>query len=199
MIILFVLYACVPQQDDLATLAKFTTGTFSTAEQARADTNFADISLHQARIWSERTDGYWFYVEQAEAENAGKPYRQRVYHLEQTSDSTFTNTVYTMANPQKYIGAWKQSAAFSEMTPDALKEREGCAVILQKYGEETFVGSTESLRCDSNLRGAAYATSIVLITPNQIYSWDRGFDLNGQQVWGAQAGGYIFKKQPAQN
>jgi hypothetical protein len=27
-----------------------------------------------------------------------------------------------------------------------------------------------------------------------ILSWDRGFDANGNQVWGAEKGGYIFKK-----
>jgi hypothetical protein len=44
------------------------------------------------------------------------------------------------------------------------------------------------------LRGASYATSEVVITDEQLLSWDRGWDANGKQVWGAETGGYIFVK-----
>jgi CpeT protein len=27
-----------------------------------------------------------------------------------------------------------------------------------------------------------------------LLSWDRGWDVNGKQVWGAEKGGYIFVK-----
>ena len=59
-----------------------------------------------------------------------------------------------------------------------------------------FEGSTNGKQCPSNLRGAAYATSVVTIRPDGMLSWDRGFDDKGQQVWGATKAGYQFKKQP---
>jgi len=34
----------------------------------------------------------------------------------------------------------------------------------------------------------------VVITETQMVSWDRGFDAGGKQVWGAEKGGYVFKK-----
>jgi CpeT protein len=194
-ILIFILmWGCAPQQSELGTLVDYMTGTFSTSEQAQSDTNYYDITLHQVHIWKDRTDGYWLYVEQASSDRVEQPYRQRVYHLAQISDSTYQSTVYALQNPEKYIGDWSKENPLADMGPESLSERDGCAVILQKYGADTFVGSTESLRCDSNLRGAAYATSIVLITPTQMYSWDRGFDINGNQVWGSRDGGYIFKK-----
>jgi len=188
--------SCVPATDDLDTLADYMTGSFSSAEQAKSDTNFSDIRLQQARIWPNRTDGYWFYVEQAAAENLDRPYRQRVYHLFQKSDSLLQSTVYTLPNPSDFVGAWENPTVLAELTPEDLTEREGCAIILKKYGNEAFVGSTESLRCDSKIGGASFATSIVLINATEIYSWDRGFDMEGNQVWGARTGGYIFKKTP---
>jgi len=194
LLVLVVLWACTPQYNDIETLVGYMTGTFSTSEQAQSDTNYYDITLHQVRIWQDRTDGYWLYVEQAASDRMEEPYRQRVYHLAQVSDSTYQSTVYALQNPEKYIGDWEKDNPLADLDPESLTERDGCAVILQKYGSDTFVGSTESLRCDSNLRGAAYATSIVLIAPTQMYSWDRGFDIDGNQVWGARDGGYIFKK-----
>ena len=59
------------------------------------------------------------------------------------------------------------------------------------------MGGTRGEGCASNLRGAAYATSEVVIMPGRIESWDRGFDAEGHQVWGAEKGAYVFvRKSP---
>ncbi len=188
------LVACSRESNDMEMLAEYMTGSFSSAAQAKSDTNFFDIRLEMTHIWKDRPDGYWLYVEQAAASSLDKPYRQRVYQLTQVSDSLMQSTVYTFDDPLKYAGAWKDESKLSGLKPDMLKERTGCAILLKSYAPGVFVGSTESLSCDSDLRGAAYATSIVLINKDQIYSWDRGFDISGNQVWGAQTGGYVFKK-----
>ena len=71
---------------DLETLVKYMQGGFTSAAQASVDTNYYDISLHMARIWTARTDGYWLYVEQAVTKMLDKPYRQRVYHVVHQAD-----------------------------------------------------------------------------------------------------------------
>jgi hypothetical protein len=48
--------------------------------------------------------------------------------------------------------------------------------------------------CKSSLHGVVYATSQVRITEAELYSWDRGFDAEGNQVWGAEGGSYVFRK-----
>jgi hypothetical protein len=57
-----------------------------------------------------------------------------------------------------------------------------------------FAGSTHGSACSSNLRGAAYTTSEVRVTPSRMISWDRGFNDEGMQVWGATGGPYVFDK-----
>ena len=192
--ILIFLIACEQKQDDLLTLRDYLSGSFSSKDQAAGDSAFLDIRLEMVPIWKDRTDGYWLYVEQAAAENLAKPYRQRVYQLTRQDDSTFVSVVYTLPDPQRFAGAWKESSPLETLTPDSLVERAGCAILLTKYGSNMFVGSTAGLGCDSDLRGATYATSIVIVSPDQLYSWDRGYDINGNQVWGAAKGGYVFKK-----
>ena len=202
-ILLFVLiialfFSCTPREDSLTKLVAAMSGSFSSQQQAKSDTAYHDVRLHMIPIWMDRTDGRWLYVEQAAAENMDKPYRQRIYNLTQISDSTFRSMVFALPDPLQYAGAWEMPDLLNGLEPGSLKEREGCDVILKQQGEEIYVGSTESLRCGSSLRGAAYATSIVLIMKNQIYSWDRGFDIEGKQVWGATEGGYIFKRIQSQ-
>lgn len=81
------------------------------------------------------------------------------------------------------------------MTPDSLTLKEGCEVVLFQADEGYFEGSTVDRNCSSDLRGASYATSEVMIDKDKMISWDRGFDENGNQVWGATDGGHIFKKK----
>ncbi|MEM7186827.1 MAG: chromophore lyase CpcT/CpeT, partial [Bacteroidota bacterium] len=93
-----------------------------------------------------------------------------------------------------WIGKWRTPEAFDSISPNDLELREGCAVILQRVGDQHFAGQTNSDRCKSTLRGASYATSKVTILSDRIESWDQGFDSEGVQVWGAEQGGYVFDR-----
>ena len=98
-------------------------GSFSSQEQAAADPDFSDIRLHMVRIWPERDDGYWLYVEQAAASSLDRPYRQRVYRLTRVDESTFESAVFELDDPLQYAGEWKKSYALDGLTPKALKRR----------------------------------------------------------------------------
>lgn len=179
----------------LRELRSFMTGSFSSAEQAASDSAFFDISLHMYPIWKGVQEGHWLYVEQAVAAAPDRPYRQRIYKLEADGQGKFKSIVYTLKQPEQFIGAWKDPKRFESITPQDLELREGCTVLLQQTPEGDFAGATQGAGCESNLRGAAYATSEVQIRDGYIVSWDRGYNAAGKQVWGAEKGGYIFKRQ----
>jgi hypothetical protein len=178
----------------LAQLADWMTGSFSSADQATEDSAFFDIRLEMSRIWPERTDGYWLYIEQAAASSLERPYRQRIYHLIEADSTTFASAVFEMTDPERFTGRYAAPETFAILTPDSLIERTGCVIFLHPETDTSVVGSTRGEECLSSLRGAAYATSEVRITPNALMSWDRGYDSTGTQVWGAEKGGYIFTK-----
>lgn len=180
--------------DDMVRLVTWMTGSFSSEEQAKSDTNFLDIRLHVVNIWPEFSSGFWLYVEQAIAAKQDKPYRQRVYFVRQLSDELFESKVFTINEPLRFAGEWRKPDPLRSLTADSLIARDGCSIILRKHGLESFIGSTISKECPSELRGASYAVSDVAITSTQMVSWDRGYDTQGRQVWGATTGGYIFRK-----
>jgi len=76
-------------------------------------------------------------------------------------------------------------------------ERSGCALMLT-FENGVFTGSTNGKDCTSQFRGASYATSEVVIKADALTSWDRGFDADDNQVWGAETGPYIFKRIKAE-
>lgn len=189
--------AATPAAPDLALLAAWMTGSFSSTEQAAADPdNFRDVRLHMTPIWQARRDGPWLYVEQAMASTPDRPYRQRVYRLSRgTEKNTFTSAVYELpGDPLVFAGAWRTPTMLDAVMPENLSPREGCTITL-RFKDDAFRGSTAGAGCVSTLRGAAYATSEVVITSTMIVSWDRGFDAEGNQKWGAEKGGYVFLKE----
>ena len=182
-------------QRDVESLVDYMTGSFSSEEQSKIDTNYFNIELEMVQIWKDRTDGPWLYIEQAVADSKDKPYRQRVYQIKQRTDGTIETLVYTIPDPLRFSGDYKKEFPLLRLTADSLITREGCEVILYRADDGYFQGGTIEKNCTSDMRSASYATSEVMIDKDKMISWDRGFDENGNQVWGATEGGYIFKKK----
>jgi len=197
LILLLLIIVAIPSfpQNYRDRLVDYMTGSFSSEEQAEKDTNYFNIELEMVPIWKDRQDGPWIYVEQAVADHKDKPYRQRVYQLRNRTDGKIESVVYTIPDPLRFAGDYKKDFPLLRITPDSLTCKEGCEVVLYMTDNGYFDGGTIDKNCKSDLRGASYATSQVLIYKDKLISWDRGFDENGKQVWGATEGGYIFKKK----
>ena len=180
---------------EMEELADMMTGTFSSAEQAANDSLYYDINLVMHPIWENDENYKWLYVEQAVTASLEKPYRQRVYRLQKIDKNVIESRVFTLKNPEDYIHAWDNPALFESINSNSLVLREGCSVFLSGSSDGCYSGSTNEKDCGSTLRGASYATSIVEICPEQIVSWDQGWDSEDNQVWGAEKAGYIFKRK----
>ena len=168
-------------------------GKYNSAEQAKKDTDYFNISLVMQPIWADRTDGKWLYVEQAMATKLEKPYRQRVYQVEDVGNGVFTSKIYTLKNEKDFINAQDDAKKMASMTFDKIELKDGCTVTLhEKNG--VYTGGTDLDKCPSALRGAKYATTKINLKAGEMVSWDQGFNASGKQVWGATKAGYIFKK-----
>ncbi|HZW07925.1 MAG TPA: chromophore lyase CpcT/CpeT [Phycisphaerales bacterium] len=181
--------------DRLATLVEWMSGAFDSGDQSRGDPAYDHVQLRTAPIWTDRTDGKWLYSEHTMAVQPDRPYRQRIYRVTALGGGRFKSEVHELpGDPLAFAGAWKSPESIASLTPDRLRPSEGCALTLTDGGS-AFVGGTHERDCATSLRGAAYATCEVVITAEQIVSWDRLFDAAGNQVWGAAKGGYIFRKR----
>ena len=180
--------------DQSELLLSYMAGSYNSAEQEANDSSYYNISLHMYPIWEGIYEGvHYLYVEQAMNSMQDKPYRQRVYQVAYLGNGFYESAVFTLPEQEAYVGKYNSPDAFKQISPKDLVIRDGCAVILEHKGN-MFRGSTIEDRCKSSLRGATYATSKVKIYPDRVESWDQGFDKDGNQVWGAVKGGYVFKK-----
>jgi hypothetical protein len=179
---------------ELDTLIWWMTGSFSSEAQAQEDGDFLHIVLHMARIWADRSDGVWLYVEQAVASSTDKPYRQRVYRVRRVGEDLFASSVYTFEDPLERAGAWRTESPLAGLSPDDLKPRVDCTIYLKLRPGGAFEGSPLGRLCSSKLRGSTWASSEVVVRPAGLVSWDRGWNDAGSQVWGAEKAGYQFDR-----
>ena len=168
-------------------------GRFDSADQARQNPAYFSIQLDSCRVEAPDIGEHVLYVEQASMNSLNEPYRQRLYHIQAGENGEITSTIYSLNNPRAAIGLCSRDGTANFSATD-VSEREGCTVFLTWNGDE-FVGSTRGEACSSNLGGASYATSEVILRADSLESWDRGFDANGLQVWGATAGAYVFVRR----
>lgn len=182
------------QTKNMEQVGKWLEGNFSSKAQAAADADYVDIRLHIKRVWKQRADGFWFYMELAMATAPDKPTRQRFYHVSELADGRFETEVYTVNAPQRFTGAWKNPQILRGLTPDSLQLRAGCSVMLAKYGD-TYAGAIEGKACASETEGGAYTTNDVELTATMLTSWERCFDKEGRQVSGPAKGAYQFRRE----
>ncbi|CAA3014757.1 chromophore lyase CRL, chloroplastic [Olea europaea subsp. europaea] len=61
-----------------------------------------------------------------------------------------------------------------------------------------YEGSTPPDGFPNTWNGASYSTSeLAVLKNNEIHTWNRGYDDDGNQVWGGKGGPYEFKPAPA--
>lgn len=172
-------------------LARLLTGTFDSAAQAQQDPSYFAVSLKVCPIPLAAFGAHVLYVEQALVGSA--PYRQRMYVIEPGADEAeAVSVVYELADPGSVVGLCDGTASGTVGLADPIA-RPGCEVRVTWDGT-SFSGGTTGQGCSSDLNGASYATSEVVIHEAGVSSWDRGFDASGNQVWGAVDGPYRFDR-----
>jgi CpeT protein len=174
---------------------KFLQGRFNSEKQSKADTTYFNISLVILPIWKDRTDGTWFYIEQAMAAKLEKPYRQRVYQIKAGNLDTIISVIYQFDSALNYAQLYKTDPEMTKLSYDKITAKEGCEVYMKPQADGTFKGGTKANNCPSTLKGSTYATTEVTLMKKQLLSWDRGFDKENKHVWGADKGGYVFDRK----
>ena len=178
-------------------VAALLAGTFDSKDQADADPErFRAVRIVAVLVPKSRlaSGAPVLYVEQALLASPNKPYRQRFYRIEETADGNVVSRVFEPKDPIGVSGKWREPADLGLYGPGDVVERIGCAVRLRRT-PEGWEGATEGKSCPSALSGARYATSKVRLTPGRMESWDRGFDVDDVQVWGAREGPYVFVRR----
>jgi hypothetical protein len=171
-------------------------GSFSSEQQANADARYDVVEARVVRIWPERADGVWLYQEQAllgpasavDASARLRPYFQRIVHLQTVGPGLVRGRSHRMLDSAAAVGAWREPERIAaNQIGEAI-----CSGLAERIGSGFW--RAESPDCPNAHRGAVRASSDSVRTVDAYVNWDRGWNAEGEQVWGPVTGGYIFER-----
>ena len=67
-----------------------------------------------------------------------------------------------------------------------------CSVFLRRL-VTIYLGETQPGGCPAKVKGAVKITNTIVLYSSGMDTWDRGFDAEGNQVWGAVEDSYQFR------
>jgi hypothetical protein len=188
-----------PEPENLRLAARYLSGRFSSAEQARGDAAYYDVTLQTCEIAIKPAPGAphplegqkYLYVEQAL--RGQDPYRQRVYRLSQEGGLVVSSIHKLIPHAEITLRGYCGAASHPPILATALVDSD-CAVTLSRFGD-ALAGGTPPEGCPNNFRGAKTVSSEVRLSRKGIDAWDRAWDGNGRQVWGPKHGPYEFRPE----
>ena len=186
----------IPELTPADRATEYLIGDFNSEKQANSNPAYFAISLRSCAVDFADMGTRVLYVEQASMETLSQPYRQRLYVVEDLEDGRVSSEIYAFTDSKaaNLIGACDAPEDITIKTKH-LVDRTGCTVWLEEMDDGSFEGATEGTECSSSLGGAAYATSEVTLESDRLLSLDQGWDVEGNQVWGAVDGPYRFLRQ----
>lgn len=186
------------EADTPAQFANDAVGSWTSVTQS-ADPDYDWVESEIVRVLPERT-GVWLYQENAilgaSGDDAGPeaaarkaaPYFQVVVHLQPMRDGGLSTTTFKIADRAAARSAWQDASAFD---PAWIGE-ESCNGRVERIGEGFWQGTAS---CPNSYKGAVRMVSKSVRAPGMAVNWDRGFDADGNVVWGPVEGGYIFERK----
>jgi len=183
----------------VADVTKLLVGTMDTTAQARTNPQAPSVRMTTCQIQVTgvvgRPQAVFLYQEQALTDKLTQPYRQRFLEIaavQVEADMRVQSLSFRPPHPDRWIGLCNQPAAqrvvqFSDFGKPV------CSVLLRPQ-DKGYWGETPTAGCPANVRGAVRITNQVELFPAGMNTWDRGFDANGKQVWGAESEAYQFRR-----
>jgi uncharacterized lipoprotein YbaY len=166
-------------------------GILSTAARAAANPKVANVTMTTCRVQvaNPPADSIYLYQEQAIADKLTQPYRQRILEIRPSPASqTIRSQSFKLADQAKWVN-------FCDRPSRPIQPQDfpiGVCAVFLKPTPEGFSGTTEATGCPANVRGAVMIRNRIRLHPNGMDTWDRGYDAQGKQVWGAGDEPYQF-------
>jgi len=134
----------------------------------------------------------YLYQEQALSNQLNQPYRQRFLEIRPVAtEEKVESTAFKPINPQKWVNLCDRPETQRNVNSFDLGEAV-CTVSLRPL-MTIYIGETPPEGCPTNVRGAVRITNTVILHSQGMDTFDRGFDAQGNQVWGAENQGYQFR------
>lgn len=174
-------------------------GKMDTSQQAQVNPDRRSVRMTTCEVTVEgQPESFFLYQEQALTNKLNQPYRQRVLQLISHSNNQVESKSFKLLKQKDFVQLCEQSQPVMKTTD--LGEYV-CSVFLEPVGDRSsratssdrYIGETPPEGCPTNYRGAVKITNKIILHDQGMDTNDRGFDADGNLVWGAKEDSYEFK------
>ncbi|MBF2028411.1 MAG: chromophore lyase CpcT/CpeT [Oscillatoriales cyanobacterium C42_A2020_001] len=181
-------------------VAAWLEGVMDTTAQAKVNPKAPSVQMTTCRVNVDipKLPGnpIFLYQEQALTSKLSQPYRQRFLEITPDFEAKAVRSLsFRPLQSDRWAGFCNKPESL-RMLQKADLGSPVCSVFLKKV-PNGYLGETPSEGCPANVRGAVRITNTIELNASGMNTWDRGFDANGKQVWGAQSEAYEFRRQQA--
>jgi CpeT/CpcT family (DUF1001) len=182
----------VPIDDQVRAIVEHLVGVMDTSAQATAKPDAPSVRMTTCQVRVEASDPIFLYQEQALTQRLERPYRQRFLRIAPSEEGqSVESRAYKPINPETWIGLCDRPQEQRLVRLGDLSDAE-CSVFLVPVNN-IYIGNTQVGGCSTNIRGAVRITNTIFLHAAGMDTWDRGFDAEGKQVWGAESQAYQFR------
>lgn len=196
--------SCTPAPNSINSeveeVASYLVGVMDTSAQAKVIADAPDVRMTACKVRLKETDSsqsdspaIYLYQEQAMSRNLSAPYRQRFLRLAPSADGEqVESATFKPLAPKKLVGFCEkpEQERVIQMTEMGQKH---CSVFLEP-ADNGYIGETQAEGCPTNYKGAVKITNTIQLNAAGMDTSDRGFDAEGNQIWGAKERPYQFRR-----
>jgi hypothetical protein len=187
----------IPIEEQVESVVSHLVGVMDTSAQATANPKAPSVRMTTCEVQiadntTQTSSSVYLYQEQALTNNLEQPYRQRFLQIRPSADrKTVESQSFKPQNSETLIGLCNKPEQNRVVEQQAIGESV-CSVFL-KPTQTGYVGETPPEGCPANVRGAVRITNKIILHLQGMDTWDRGYDTQGNQVWGAQNESYQYR------
>lgn len=183
----------IPLATQVQTVVERLTGVMDTSAQQAKNPQAPNVRMTTCSVRVTDSEATFLYQEQALAQSLDRPYRQRFLRVAPSAaEDTVESKSYKPSNPQNWSGLCNKPLEERIVSLNELNDAE-CSVFLVPVAN-LYVGHTQAGGCATNVRGAVRITNSVFLHATGMDTWDRGYDADGKQVWGAGGQAYQYRR-----
>jgi hypothetical protein len=193
----------VPLPEQVQEVVSHLVGVMATSAQAQSTPKAPDVRMTtctvkvidgSAEFEAEAINSVFLYQEQALSKNLTQPYRQRFLEIKPLGEQKQVASIaFKPPTPATWTGLCQQPEEKRILHFNDLGTA-SCRVFLERQSDSNeYVGETPPEGCPIDYRGAVKVTNRIILHQTGMDTWDRGFDAEGNQVWGAKEEPYQYR------
>lgn len=190
------------QEAQLAQLLDWLPGQYDNREQAEADARVGSgahtaLALSIVPIYAPMIGDHVYYLQESAADDSRRVMSQRVISFEVTKDSGIVQSLWSLAEPDRWRDAHLNPDLFKGLMPQDFTPLAGCD-LLWTQEEALFVGANDATHCAVSGRGGErlHMGMRAELGADRLALADQSFDAAGRLVQGEAAEPfYRFRKR----